>query len=53
MDSGDAALTMAMGYSERQDKVIVYEFLLRDKTSAEPAAPQTWMYRFNDHRQES
>ncbi len=49
MESCNGPLTMVMGYSELQDRVIVYEFLLREKSSAKPAAAQSWMYRFAAH----
>jgi hypothetical protein len=41
---------MVMGYSERQDRVIVYEFLLHEKSSANRAVPQIWMYRLAAHK---
>jgi hypothetical protein len=50
MESSNGPLTMVMGYSERQDRVIVYEFVLQDKSSDKPAVAQSWMYRFAAQR---
>ena len=43
MESCSGPLTMVLGYSVSQDRVIVYEFLLQ---GAKPDGPQSWMYRF-------
>lgn len=50
MESCNGPLTMVMGYSERQDRVIVYEFLLTAKSSDKPPVAQSWMYRFAAHK---
>jgi hypothetical protein len=50
MESCSGPLTMVMGYSERQDRVIVYEFLLKDKSWDKPTEPQSWIYRFSFHK---
>jgi hypothetical protein len=49
MESCNGPLTMVMGYSERQDRVIVYDFVLTGNSSGQPATPQRWMYRFAAH----
>jgi len=50
MESCNGPLTMVMGYSERRDQVMIYEFLLQDKAAERQATPQTWMYRFTAHK---
>jgi hypothetical protein len=37
---------VALGYSQRQDRVIIYEFLLHGNLSGDQDVPQMWMYRF-------
>ena len=46
MESCNGPLTMVWGYSQRQDRVIVYEFLIHSNLPGEQDAPRTWMYRF-------
>lgn len=45
MESCNGPLTMLMGYSERQDRVITYEFLLKPGSPWERPGPREWMYR--------
>jgi len=45
MESCSGPLTMLMGYSQRQDRVIVYDFLFSPAASWEPPGPRQWMYR--------
>ena len=45
MEACNGPLTMLMGYSERQDRVIVYDFHLNPATQWEPTGPRQWMYR--------
>ena len=46
MESCNGPLTMLMGYSQRQDRVIAYEFSFKPAATWEPPGPREWMYRF-------
>jgi hypothetical protein len=46
MESCNGPLTMVMGYSQRQDRVIAYQFSFNPALPSEPAGPRAWMYRF-------
>ena len=50
MESCSGPLTMVMGYSQRQDRVIVYEFLLTHPEPERSGEAQSWMYRFTFDR---
>jgi hypothetical protein len=45
MESCNGPLTMIMGYSQRQDRVIVYDFIFNPAAPWEPPGPRQWMYR--------
>jgi hypothetical protein len=45
MESCSGPRTMVFGYSRRQDRVILYEFLLRDQATGKQDV-ETWMLRF-------
>jgi len=45
MESCNGPLTMLMGYSQRLDRVIVYDFLFDPAAPWEPSGPRQWMYR--------
>jgi hypothetical protein len=45
MESCAGPQTMVLGYSQRQDRVILYKFLLRDQSSGKEEA-EVWMLRF-------
>jgi hypothetical protein len=45
MESCTGPQTMLLGYSQRQDRVIVYDFLLLDQSSGQQDA-EVWMLRF-------
>jgi hypothetical protein len=45
MESCTGPQSMVFGYSQRQDRVILYQFLLRDQSSGKQGA-EIWMLRF-------
>ena len=48
-ESCNEPLTMVLGYSQRQDRVIVYEFLIHSNLPGE-ADSQVWMYGFTSRK---
>jgi hypothetical protein len=49
MESCTGPQTMVLGYSQRQDRVILYKFLLRDHSSGHEDA-EIWMLRFTSQK---
>jgi len=45
MESCNGPRTMVLGYSQRQDRVIIYKFLFRDQSSGKQDT-EVWMLRF-------